>query len=92
MGMVPPSHPPPTLGDNIIYDDDLPPLLPVGDDDNEDIYDVDSPPPQVIRVSARGNRGVPATRYDEIFEVAAGFMNPPTVTAAMKEGGVDCSN
>ena len=29
---------------------------------------------------------MPATRYDEIFEVAADFMNPPTVSAAMESG------
>ena len=29
---------------------------------------------------------MPATRYDEILEVAADFMNPPTVTAAMESG------
>ena len=39
-----------------------------------------------IRVSAKGNRGVPATRYDEIFEVAADFMNAPIVSAAMESG------
>ena len=27
---------------------------------------------------------MPATRYDEIFEVAADCMNPPTMTAAME--------
>lgn len=43
-----------------------------------------STPPKVVRVSSKGNRGVPATRYDEIFEVAANFMNPPTISAAME--------
>ena len=80
----PPPPPPPGAGD--IDDDELPPLF--EDDDDDDVDDVDSPPPQV-RVSARGNRGVPATRYDEIFEVAADFMNPPTVSAAMESGKVE---
>ena len=38
---------------------------------------------------AKGKQGVPATRYDEIFEVAAYFMNPPTVSAAMESGKVE---
>ena len=82
-----PPPPPPALPLSILDDDELPPLISTDDDDDDDdIDDVDSPPPQVIRVSARGNRGVPATRYDEIFEVAADFMNPPTVSAAMGSG------
>ena len=32
---------------------------------------------------------MPAARYDEIFEVAADFMNPPTVSAAMESGKVE---
>ena len=32
---------------------------------------------------------MPATRYDEIFEVAADFMDPPTVSAAMESGKVE---
>lgn len=33
---------------------------------------------------ARGNKGVLATRYDEIFEVVADFMSPPLVTVALQ--------
>ena len=32
---------------------------------------------------------MPATRYDEIFEVAADFINPPTVSDAMESGKVE---
>ena len=84
----PPPPPPPNTGG--IDDDELPPLLQSGDDDDDDdVNDVDSPPPQVVRVSAKGNRGVPAARYNEIFEVAEDFMNPPTVSAAMESGKVE---
>ena len=86
-GPPPPPPPPPPPDADGNDDDDLPPLLPsVDDDDDDDVDDIDSPPPRMVRVSLRGNRGVPATRFDEIFEVAADFMNPPTVSAAM-EGG-----
>ena len=82
----PPPPPPPNSGDDNIDDDDLPTLLPTGDDDDDDIDDVDIPPPRVVRVSARGDRGVPATRYDEVFEVAADFMNPLAVITSMESG------
>ena len=92
----PPPPPPPPHADDVDDvddvddgdDDDLPPLLPFNSgSDNDD--DGEIPLPQVPRVSSRGNRGVPATRFDEIFEVAADFLNPPTVTIAMESGEGD---
>ena len=59
---------------------DMPDLLSSDDDDGDE----DPPAPPHPLISARGNRGVPATRYDEIFEVAADFMNPPSMTVALE--------
>ena len=86
-GLSPPP-PPCSLPDSSGVDaDDLPPLLPTGSGDDD--VDDKVPPPRVPRVSSRGNHGVPATRYDEIFEVATDCMNPPIVTASTESEKVD---
>ena len=58
---------------------DLPDL--VASDDEDD----NNPPPPIfgVRRSSRLARGVPAVRYDEVFEIAADFMSPPTVSVAL---------
>ena len=43
-----------------------------------------------MRSSTRGNRGVPPTRYHDVFELAADIMSPPTVAMALDgEKGVE---
>ena len=57
-----------------------------GDDDEEDEEEGgdgggDTP---AMRSSTRGNRGVPTTRYDDVFELAAQVMSPPNVSMALE--------
>ena len=43
-----------------------------------------------MRSSLRGNRGVPPTRYHDVFELAADIMSPPTVAMVLDgEKGVE---
>ena len=58
---------------------DLPDL--VASDDEDD----NNPPPPIfgVRRSSRLARGVPAVRYDEVFEIVADFMSPPTMSVAL---------
>ena len=44
----------------------------------------DNGDPPAPRTSSRANRGVPATRYDDVFELAAEIMCPPTVAMALE--------
>ena len=50
--------------------------------DNGDGGDNGDPP--TPRTSKRANKGVPATRYDDVFELAAEIMSPPTVAMALE--------
>ena len=36
-----------------------------------------------MRSSTRGIKGVPPTRYHDVFELAADIMSPPTVAMAL---------
>ena len=36
-----------------------------------------------MRTSSRGNRGVPPTRYHDVFELASDITSPPTVAMAL---------
>ena len=75
-----PATPPPLDGGGADEDGDLPTLL-SSDSDGEG-----SPPPP--RVSARGNRRVPATRYDEIFEQRGSKKTIQTVTFVQRSHSI----
>ena len=54
-----------------------------GDDDDEEGGDGGGDVP-TVRSTTRGNRGVLATRYDYVFELAAEVMSSPNVVMAME--------
>ena len=59
---------------------------PDSDDDEEDEEEEGGHgggEPPVVRSSTRGNRGVPFTRYHDVFEQGANIMSPPTVAMAL---------
>ena len=57
-----------------------------GDDEEEDEEEGRDGGEDVpaVRNITRGNRGVPATRYDDVFELAAEVMSPPNVVMALE--------
>ena len=85
---LPPPPPPPSLPPtpNVVVppeaDDEIPPLI-EDDSDSEGGDDNDDTPPPTSRRSGRLNRGVPATRYDDIYEAAIDIMCPETVKEAL---------
>ena len=73
-------------GDGDDEDDPTLPELVENDDDEDDYGDGDGDgggPPPGPSMSNRGNRGVPAPRYDEVYEIATDFMSPPRVERAL---------
>ena len=56
------------------------------DDDDEDEEGEENQggeEPPTVRTSSRGNRGVPPTRYHDVFELASDITSPPTVAMAL---------
>jgi len=82
-----PSPTPPPVGGYEDGEEELPPLY--EDDSDDEHEDGDGSPIPMRRMSQRGNRGVPAVRYDEVFEMALDSMNPPTVKVAMESGNTE---
>ena len=60
----------------VVYDSDQ-----EGEGDGDGGDHGDPPPP---RTSSTANRGVPATRYGDVFELAAEIMCLPTVAMALE--------
>ena len=51
------------------------------DEEGVDLSMPEQPP--TVRTSSRGNRGVPPTRYHDVFELASDITSPPTVAMAL---------
>ena len=65
-------------------DPDMPELPEDDDDEDEEGKgNQGGEEPPAVRISTRGNRGVPPTRYHNVFELAADIMSPPTVAMAL---------
>ena len=78
----PPLPPAPDVTDPLAAYEEIPPVI-VDDSDSEgDDGDVDTAPPSPRR-SGRLNRGVPALRYDDIYEAAIDIMCPNMVKEAL---------
>ena len=73
--------------DEEVIDPDMPELLEDDDDDEDEEGEGNQgrEEPPAVRISTRGNRGVPPTRYHDVFELVADIMSPPTVAMTLDE-------
>ena len=57
----------------------MPELLEDDDDEDEEGEEnLGGGEPPIVRTSSWGNRGVPPTRYHDVFELASDITSPPT--------------
>ena len=70
----------------------MPELLEDDDDEDEEGEEnMGGEEPPIVRTSSRGNRGVPPTRYYDVFELASDITSPPTIAMALGgDKGVGC--